>query len=639
MSTSSKRTYTDHLLSVGIFLLVVATFIHTAKLDFIKFDDYKRVVENHYLQRGLTPTTLRWAFAAGHEGDYNPLTWISHMIDFRLFGHAPAGHHAANVFYHALASVFCFLGLRTLTTHRFLSLVVTLLFALHPLRAESVAWISERKDVLLGVFWMLTLWTYGNYARNRTWRRYGAVSLALAGALLAKPMAITLPFLLLLLDFWPLQRPMATVRNISALIAEKIPFFLMSAILTMLSYQATHVIGAVISDLIPFSTRLENALLSYVRYIGKYFWPMKLSAYYPYPTGDIFWPAIAAAIGLLLTTVAIILLASRRRYLAVGWFWYLGTLLPVIGLIQAGHQAMADRYTYVTQIGLSIMLVWGVNDLLKRDTRKRWQPVAIATVTALLMICTVLTWRQCRHWQNGITLFSQAIINTPDNYFAYSALGASLDMNGRSAEAIEAYRKSLELNPTYASAHYNWANALIHLGRTDEAIGHYQRAAEMQADALTFRNWGAALNLRGEYESAYLISQKGLDLAPTDDALLVNLGVISFNLGRYEEAFGYYERAHRINPLSAAAHQGMGVAALQLGRFELAAKHAQSALTMAPDMWAARLCLGTALAETGQLKDAMTEFRRTVVGAQASGNVAIANEAQRRLTILFPPDP
>jgi tetratricopeptide (TPR) repeat protein len=483
--------------TIAIVLAAVTVLVYLPMLrhGFVNYDDPDYILNNPHVRAGLTWSGMAWAFQSSVASNWHPLTWISHMIDCGLFGVNPAGHHLVNVLFHTANAVLLFLLLSRLSGALWRSAFVAALFAWHPLHVESVAWASERKDVLSAFFWMLTLLAYAKYVTGDRWRvtrtagilsrvtchrspSYFLALLFFACGLMSKPMVVTLPFVLLLLDFWPLRR--FTIYDLRftmlRLIGEKIPFFALTIASCIITRMVQH--GALwSSNSLSFHFRMANALMSYVRYISKMFWPADLALIYPYPH---YWPlAGVIAVGLLLAlcSVLAILWAKRFPYLAVGWFWYLGTLVPAIGLVQAGIQSMADRYTYLPSIGLFIVVVWGFNDLLNAHPQKI--KIAAAVGSFALAGCLAVTSVQLRYWRNSLTLFLHTVEVTTDNYAAYNCLGTALENIGKKDDAAKLYAESVRVEPDYPLGQFNLGMILLEQGRAEEASNHLAIAAQL----------------------------------------------------------------------------------------------------------------------------------------------------------------
>ena len=490
-------------LLVCVFLAVatLAVYWQVGSYEFVNYDDNYYISDNSHVQQGLTGDSIIWAFTATHIANWHPLTWLSHMLDCQLYGMNPTGHHLTNVFFHLVNTLLLFLVLKWMTGALWRSGFVAALFALHPLHVESVAWVAERKDVLSTLFWMLTMWAYLGYTKRPGVKRYLLILLFFALGLMAKPMLVTLPFVLLLLDYWPLGRiwlgqsgiehPVANQANIAAkkprtqifrLLLEKTPLFALAAVSSVVTFIVQKSGGAVKAlETYPFNIRITNAMVSYFRYISKAIWPQKLAALYPHPGQSLpMWHAALA--GLLLVVISTVVIRAGRRcpYLPVGWLWYVGTLVPVIGLVQVGEQAMADRYTYVSLIGLFIIIAWGVPELVKGWRQRRLALGVSAGVLLLgLMVCT---WFQARHWKDTITLFTHAVNVTANNYVAHYSLGLALGKEGKLEESMEHSYKALRIKPDYADAHNNLGTALAKQGRMKEAAAHFSEALRINPD-------------------------------------------------------------------------------------------------------------------------------------------------------------
>ncbi len=500
-------------LGLALALGTIALYCPVLWHGFINYDDPDYILDNSHVKPGLTWSGIVWAFRSSYSANWHPLTWISHMADCQFFGLNPAGHHLVNVLFHTANTLLLFILLNQLTGAIWRSAFVAALFAWHPLHVESVAWAAERKDVLSAFFWMLTLIAYSGYARDSSgrWRKWAKYALALAlfaGGLMSKPMVVTLPFVLLLLDFWPLQRfrglrlsrnqfsqslltsAPAQLRtqariddeqenwlstNLNRLF-EKIPFFCLSAASCVVTLSAQH--NALWSTAsLPLQFRVANTLMSYVRYLSKIFIPTDLALIYPYPHS---WPlagVIVAGAVLVLLSLIFILQAKRFPYLAIGWFWFLGTLVPVIGLVQVGVQAIADRYTYLPAIGIFILVVWGINDLLDLSARKT--AICAFAGACALVGCLVLTSRQLCYWQDSLTVFAHTVDVTTDNYAADDCLAKTLHNLRQSKLAERYYEQAVQLEPTYPLAQFDMGINLIALGDPARASNHLAIAVQL----------------------------------------------------------------------------------------------------------------------------------------------------------------
>jgi tetratricopeptide (TPR) repeat protein len=520
------------LIALLLALGTLVVFLPAARFGFINYDDPDYVTENNFVENGLNGTDILWAFTTFHSSNWHPLTWISHMTDCTLFGVNAGAAHFVNVLFHTTNAVLLFSLMLRLTAKIWPSAFVAALFAWHPLHVESVAWISERKDLLSTFFALLALLCYTEFAKND--RRYGfwLAFLFFALGLLAKPMVVTLPFVLLLLEFWPLQRMTIQSRqttNVWPLVVEKIPFFLLlvpACVVTCLAQR-----GAMASlEKVTCSLRLENSLAAYVGYLLKIFWPTNLAFFYPLTAPS--FPTITAAV---MTLLVICFFAWRTLhrfpYVAMGWLWFLGTLVPVIGLVQVGEQAMADRYTYFPAIGIFIIIAYGSWDLASRFSflKRAYVPVTIL----ILAGCLWLTKNQLRYWRTDETLFAHAVAVTQNNEIAHLNLGVVFEKQGQPAEAMEEYRQALNINPQRAHTHNNIADLLAASGHPNEALAEYQAALELNPDAF----------------EAHL-----------------NLGILLVELGRFGEAAGQFNLAAELKPADMRPYYEMGKALLKQGQ-------------------------------------------------------------------------
>lgn len=502
------------LICVVLAVITIAVFWPVIGHQFISYDDVDFVTGNPHVRTGFTAENIKWAFTNGQVANWYPLTWLSHMLDWRVFGPNPSGHHAVNLLLHLLNVILLFLLLIRLTGAHWRSAFVAALFAIHPLSVEPVAWVSERKDVLSACFLLLTLWAYVGYVRHSSIGRYLAVAGLFALGLMSKPSLVTLPFALLLLDYWPLRRT-----GVKRLILEKVPLLALSAASSVITYLAqAKTVG--VTSCYPLGVRAANALVAYVAYIGKTFWPARLVYPYPHPANTLpVWQVIGSAFLLALISAGAILYAKRRPYLAVGWFWYLGTLVPMIGLVQVGGggQAMADRYAYVPLIGLFIALTWGGSEIIGR--RKRIIPIIAGLIVLPLM---AVSWIQVGYWRDAKTLAQRALAVTTDNYLAHYALGVTLAGEGDNEGAISHLSEAISLHLAYPEARYNMAVCLANEGRLDESISEYREAIRLRPDyAEAHNNLAVALYYRRDFpeswKEVHLAQQFGY--APNPDFL------------------------------------------------------------------------------------------------------------------------
>jgi tetratricopeptide (TPR) repeat protein len=649
-SRLESHTVTHNLrwLIPGICLLIVAVtwvvFGQTVHYEFVNFDDDIYVYENPRITSGLTLQGIRWAFSHSYCYYWAPLPALFHMLDCQLYGLSPGGHHLINVVLHGATAALLFLVLREMTGALWRSAFVASVFAIHPLRVESVAWVTERKDVLSGLFFVLTLGAYVSYVRHFGGKgsrgRYLAVAFLFAMGLMSKPPSlVTLPFVLLLLDYWPLNRfgqPVsADARGepirwrdrftvFKGLVIEKIPLFALSA--------ASCAVTILTANRVPvglraIAARLGNAIVSYTAYLGQTFYPTNLAAFYPFPASGI--PPSKVFLSLvLLASVSVGVFALRRsqRYLVVGWLWYLGMVTPVIGLIQVGEQARADRFTYLPQIGLLLLIAWAMGDLCASLRHRRAVLGAGALMAvAALMACAHL---QASHWKNSESLWSHTLACTSGNNIAHNNLGTALLQMGRVDEAAIHFQKALEVQPNYAEARSNLGNVFFQKGRVDEAVANYQKALEINPKfALARYNVGVAFLQNGRGHDAVEHFQGALEIEPDFAKAHYNLGVTFVQLGRVSEAIAQYNEALEINPNYAEAHYNLGIALLQIGRLNEAVSHYNKALAINPNYVEAHNNLGTALVQLGRVSEALAHFQKAMeinpLNVEAENNMAL----------------
>jgi len=591
--------------------------------DFVNYDDPAYVTSNAHVQSGLSWQNAHWAFLTGEASNWHPLTWISHMADCQIYGLRAGGHHLTNVLLHVANTLLLFALLRQMTGATWRSAAAAALFAWHPLRVESVAWVAERKDVLSAFFWLLTMIAYVRYAneskvqgpRSKVFYTLSLACFALG--LMAKPMLVTLPFVLLLVDYWPLGRisnfrfEISNRRASGWLLLEKVPFFLLAVVSSAVTFFVQKRGGAVSSlNVLTIGQRLANALVSYFRYVGKLLWPVNLSVLYPHPRSWPVWLIIAAGVFLAGVSVAVILAARRKPYLAVGWFWFVGCLVPVIGLVQVGVQSMADRYSYVPGIGLLIMICWGVPELSRSPGSQRI--VSAGCVTALVL-CMLATFFQIQYWKNSLTLFGHAVEVTSNNYLAYNNLGFFLDHDGKMDEAMTNYQKSIAINPNYEEAQNNMGYVLAEKGRHAEAVNYYLAALRIQPGlAEAHNNLGNALAELGKSDEALAEYQRTLELKPDHADAHNNIGIALAMRGRFDEAVLHLKEAIRLRPSYASAHSNLGNAFAVQHKLDEAAREYQIALALKPDDAQAHNNLGNVLSEQGRLDDAAKQYTRAL---------------------------
>ena len=555
----------DVIICVFLVLATLTVYGQTRTHDFIGYDDDKYVTQNRFVSQGLSREGVIWAFSSTHASNWHPVTWLSHMLDVELFGMNAGAHHLTNLFFHILNSLLLFTVFRKMTARVWQSAIVALLFALHPLHVESVAWVAERKDVLSTFFWLLTIWSYARFARNPVMVRYLAVVGFFAIGLMAKPMVVTLPFVLLLLDYWPLNRFKAGQTNnhtgksdpgLAALrlVYEKIPLFVLAGLscgVTFMAQKKGEALGLL--DVHPLTMRVANAVASYVKYIQKLIWPHDLAILYPYPEVITAGQVLAGWAVLGCITFLAVRYCKRLPWLFVGWFWYVGTLVPVIGLVQVGVQAMADRYTYIPFIGLFLILTWGAPLLIGKWHYKNIALSVITTVIFFVLITT--TWTQVSYWKNSIRLFEHALRVTKLNYVIHNNLGFELVLQDQKDQAIKHYKQALRINSEFEQAHVNLGSVLFSQAKIEESFAYYQ----------------AVLKARPEFARVHY-----------------NFGVLLLKIGRVDEAIVHFQETLRIKPDYAEAYNSLGAAMVSKKKIPEAIAHFKTALQIKPTLADAR---------------------------------------------------
>ena len=527
-------------------MATLALYNPVSRYPFLTFDDQRYVTENWHVQAGLRWETIDWAFTTYDAANWHPLTWLSHALDWQLFGKNPAGHHYTNVLLHAANVVLLFLLLQAATGCAWRSWMVAALFAVHPINVESVVWIAERKNVLSMLFFLLALWAYGGYARRPGIARYSAVVVLFALGLMAKPQVITFPFVLLLWDYWPLRRTLP----VSRLALEKLPLLAMSIASAVITVQAQAAGGAVRSALeYPLADRIQNALVAYATYALKAVWPARLAPLYPHPGSSLpAWQILLAVLFLGIVT-AWVIAARRHRYLVVGWFWFLGTLVPMIGLVTVGAIAMADRYAYLPFVGLFIMVSWGAADLAQA-----WRsPRAVLAIPAVtLLALAVAAHHQIDYWKDNVTLWTHTLAVTGPNFVAEDSLGVGLAAEGRMGEAAAHFGRAVEISPEDPIGNFNLAAYAQQKGDLQEAAGRYQLMLQLKSDvrlqADAYSRLGSVYRAMGNLPQARESYRAALQLVSDNPLVLVQLGVLAQQMQNFNEAIAEYSKAMAIQP-------------------------------------------------------------------------------------------
>ena len=646
------------ILTVCFFLAIstLTVYWQAGSHEFLYLDDNSYITENSHIRDGVTVRGLYWAFTTGYAANWHPLTWISHMLDVQLFGLNAGRHHLTNLLFHVANVLLLFFVLHRMTNAFWRSAFVAALFALHPLHVESVAWVSERKDVLSTLFLMLTLIAYGNYARKPHPGNYLAVLVFFALGLMAKPMLVTLPFALLLLDYWPLERlaasrtaqpvgaeainPVATRKrkgkggkpapktrietekptnhrlewaSLRPLILEKIPLVALAAFSCAATYIAQSKGGAVGStQTYTPGIRMANAFVSYLLYIVKTILPINLAAYYPYSESLPLWQVFVAILSLAAVTVAVFRKAGTSPYLPVGWLWFTGTLVPVIGIVQVGDQAMADRYTYIPSIGLFIMAAWGAVEIFRKRSHGK-EFLAASAALSILCIFT-LTWKQVGYWRDSITLFDHTLSVTKNNYLILSNRGYVLENLGNRTRALEDFDRSLAINPGYVDAYNNRGIIYDSMGSHARAIDDFNKAIAIDpGNAPAYNNRGAAYMALGDPGQAIEDYNMAIGIDPNYANAHYNRGVYYQSVGKYRQAIDDYDRAIETNQLNKAeVFCNRGAAYAYLGDQKTAIRNYDKAIELDPDHTSAYFNRAVAYGELGDQARAINDYGKTI---------------------------
>jgi tetratricopeptide (TPR) repeat protein len=551
LTENARKWIVVSILSV----LVTSLYWQVGEFAFVNIDDIQYVYKNSPVLQGLTKESVAWAFTTFDAANWHPLTWLSHMADVESFGLDAGWHHRVNLLLHLLNTALLFLVLQRMTGGLWQSAFVAALFGVHPLHVESVAWVAERKDLLSTLFWILTMGAYVRYVRSPGAGRYVLVAACFASGLMCKPMLVTMPFALLLLDWWPLGRlgggPISP-KEVFRLFREKIPLVVLSAASCAITYVAQVEGGAVkLLGVVPTGLRVSNAIVSYARYLVKTVWPASLAVFYPHPAslhaGIPAWQVAGAALLLAGCSILALRQCRCRSYLAVGWFWYLGTLVPVIGLVQVGGQAFADRYTYVPLIGIFLIVAWGIPEALG-GWRHRKAALAVASVAAVAVF-SAATWNQAGTWRNDFTLNGQALRVTEKNWLAWNNLGVAFEKAGRPDQAIAYYREAVRIRPDYSYAWYNLGSIYGNIGQQRQAIASYRETVKADPEfADAWNNMGAAYSILGQYQEAIVSYREAVRVRPDYANAWYNLGLVYVLLNRPEMALDISRQLRRIDP-------------------------------------------------------------------------------------------
>jgi len=606
-------------LCVGLALVTSVAFFPALQNNFVNFDDNAYVYENPKVTAGLTRSGIIWAFTQCHSSNWHPLTWLSHMLDCQLYGLNAGGHHLTSVLLHTVVAILLFIVLQEMTGAIWKSAFVAAVFAIHPLRVESVAWISERKDILCGLFFMLTLAAYVHLLRAPSVGRYLMVVLLYALGLMCKPMLVSLPLVLLLIDYWPLHRftnPSSTRR----LVLEKLPLIGLAAVSCLVTLFAQRSTTASI-DHIPLTSRIGNAAVAYMIYVAQMFWPLRLAPFYPHPADEQLapgvidqlpaWQTVLAIVAIIGISIAVVLWRRERPYVFTGWFWYLVMLGPVIGIVQVGLQAHADRYTYLPQIGLYVLVSWGLAHLIA--WRQAGRRVLVAAVAIVLVSLIWIARAQVRYWHDSETLWEHTLAVTKDNDFPHYGLGDVYFARGEVNKALTEFRSALDLRPDSPYAHNDIGLVLAKMGRLDEAVDHLKAAIRILPNHPTAHyTLGNALLKKAQTNDAIKEFEQQLVLQPDHAPARYNLALALLNQGQLNQAIAQYEKTIELRPDYAEAYYGLGNCYIEQGDPEKASKQYEQALKLSPSLVEARNNLATILCQRGEIDRAISELEEAI---------------------------
>jgi protein O-mannosyl-transferase len=564
------------IIYVVLAAITLAVFWQVNQFDFISLDDSVYIKENTYIQSGITLEGISWAFSTTYAEFWHPLTWLSLMLDYQLFGLNAGGYHMNNLILHILSTLLLFWLFNRMTKAVWKSAFIAALFALHPMHVESVTWISERKDVLSAFFWMLTLCLYVYYTEKPLIRRYIPVLFSFACALMSKSIVVTLPMIMILLDYWPLSRCRIGIDSkknnlIIWQLKEKMPFFILSAVFSVITLFAQPSVKN-----IPLSYRLANAPVAFMTYLEKTFWPHDLAIFYPFSAQIPAWQVIGTSLLIIAITFVVIVMVKRLPYLFVGWMWYAIIILPVIGIIQIGNHSMADRYHYIPSVGIAVMLAWGIPSLIKStEARKKLLfPAGIIFLT----IMAFLTWHQCGYWENNIKLFSHALQVTKDNYLAHYSFGIALVYAGKNEEALEHCNKAIRIKPDYANAYIGRGFVSYNTGQYEQALEDLNVAIRLQPNnANTYLNKGITYNKLRQFHMAIESYNKAIQIQPGRADFYNGRGKTYDTLNKYQLAIEDYNTAIRLKPDFAETYNNRGFAYLRQGNKKIGCRDVQKA--------------------------------------------------------------
>jgi protein O-mannosyl-transferase len=686
VNSEHQQKHIKIFICAGIVAAALIAYEPVRHNNFVNYDDNAYITENPQVTSGITLKSLGEAFTKSHFYMWHPLTTISHMLDCQIFDLNPAGHHFTSLLLHILSTLLLFWILNYLGGTIWLSAFLAGVFALHPVQVESIAWAAERKTVLSGLFWLLTIAVYIRYAKQPGFGRYLLVLIVFGLCIMTKPVVAPVPFVLLLLDYWPLDRlrwgqpvkgkakSKSNQKPASWLIAEKIPLLAMSVFLSVMTFTAQRQGGVVPTlERMPMDYRIANMFLSYIRYIGKLIWPSGLAVCYPHPHLTVSdWRVLICMGAFILITIMCVYIGRRKKYIAVGWLWYVGSLAPVIGLVQSGAQAMANRYMYIPMLGLLIIIGWGIKEFIDKQPKLKIA-AAIFGVTALLSLM-VLTRMQVKHWENTLTLFEYTLDVTKDNPSAENTYAVALFNEGRFKEAEYHYAKAIRLAPAFTTAIANLSKLYLEEGKYDESIaGLKEIISHNEETADTYYNLATALSLQQKYDEAAKYFKKSLELNPVNPDAQMRLGIVLMVMGKNNEAIAHLNESLRIKPNQVEVYSTLGTAYSQLGQYDLAVKYWAKTLELQPNSvdvlnsmglllatvgdvtaekanqaiaYASRACkltdynipeyldtLGVALAAAGRFEEAKAAAGKAINIAKAGGQEALVAEIEKRIKL------
>ncbi len=612
LKTGSKKQVL--MIYVILAAITLAVFWQVSQFDFVTLDDFDYVTKNGYVQSKISLNGILWAFSTEpirFIGFWHPLTWLSLMLDYQVFGVNAGGYHMTNLVLHILSTLLLFWLFNRMTGNVWRSAFIAVLFAIHPLRAESVAWVSERKDVLSAFFWMLTLCFYVYYTEKPVIKRYLLVCLFFACGFMSKPTVVTLPVIMIILDYWPLKRFESQKGNIILWqLREKIILFIFSAVFSLITIYA-HVGLSTSYWHFSIKSRVTNALIAFVVYLRKIFWPHDLAFCYPFFGNAPPWQTLGAALLIIAISAFVILKMKRFPYLFAGWLWYLISILPVIGIIPVGNNAMADRYIYLPSIGISIMLAWGLLPLMRSETMRK--KILLPSAAVFLVILAILGWQQSLHWKNSIALFSNAVLINKNHYLSHVGMGIAFFKEGKEREAIDHYSQSIHIEPNYLPTYINRGIAYVKLGQYQKAMKDYNEVIRRNpGNSEAYNNRGVIYAMFGQYQRAIDDYNKAISLKPAYANAYYNRGVVYTKLGQYQRAMEDYNKAIHLKGDYSDAYYNRGIIHGQRGEYHLAIEDFNHVIRLKPDHVKAYNNRGFTYSQLGQYQQAINDYDKAI---------------------------